>query len=131
MLGRRRLVGLGLAALAVGGKVVWDGADTLLAQDQDGATGALLGQVVDAGGGPLPGVTVTLLSASLEAGDLTLTTDGDGRFGLSPAPVGLYDVQADRDGFRTGTLGAVTVATGKTTQATVMLERRVPGDGGY
>jgi hypothetical protein len=127
MLGRRRLVGLGLVALAIG--TFRGNVETLFAQgeDADGATGMLTGQV----GTPLAGAVVMLLSSSLEAGDLTLTADGDGRFSLSPAPVGLYDVQADRDGFRTGTLGAVPVRAGEVSHPAVVLEPRIAGDGGY
>jgi hypothetical protein len=120
MLARRRLVGLGLAAMAVGGTALLDGSDTLFAQGDAGVggTGTLAGQVTDVAGSPLAGATVMLLSPSLEAGDLTLVTDGGGRFSLAPAPAGLYDVQAEHGGFRTGVLGAVPVEDGKVAQVT-------------
>jgi hypothetical protein len=127
------VVQLGLATLAVGSTLTWSDADALFAQgdDADGATGTLSGQVTDASGAPLPGATVTLLSPALDAGDLVLTTDSAGRFILAVAPVGLYDVQAECDGFRAGVLGAVPVKRDQTAQATVVLEPRVAGDGGY
>ena len=128
MLGRRRMVGLGLAALALG--ALRGDVETLFAQE-DGAVGTLTGRVTDSAGAPLAGVTVTLVSASLEAGDLTLITDGDGRFTLAPAPAGLYDVQAQREGFRAGIVGAVPVQAGQSASAVVVLEPRVAGEGGY
>lgn len=126
---RRRLVGLGLAAIAVGGAAGRFGAAPLGADDQ---TGALAGRVVaEEDGTALAGATVTLISAHLEAGDLTLAADEDGRFALAAAPAGLYDVHAERDGYRAGAVGGVRVTPARTVSVTVTLERRVPGDGGY
>jgi len=57
----------------------------------------ITGTVVDASGGVLPGVTVTL---GAERELVTATTDSDGRFTLPPVPAGAHVVRATLAGFQ-------------------------------
>ena len=126
---RRRLIGLGLAAALVAGTgSAWSES---VAQADDEGSGILAGHVTGDDGTPLAHVTVTVTSAMLDAGDASLTTDDAGRFSLAPAPVGLYDVAAERNGYRPGAVGALRVASGGATQVEIVLERRGPGESSY
>lgn len=60
-------------------------------------TGSIEGRVLDAEGRPLPGVTVTTRSPSLQ-GVRATSTDIDGRFILPGLPPGDYSVRAERAG---------------------------------
>ena len=126
---RRRLMGLGLAAaLAAGTGGIWPES---VAQADDDGTGSLAGHVLGQDGTPLAHVIITVTSAALDAGDASLTTDDDGSFLLTPAPAGLYDVAAEREGYRPGAVGALRVASGATAQVEIVLERRGLGEGSY
>ncbi len=68
-----------------------------LADTQDGT---MSGQVIDAGGVPLPGVTVIVTGPVLQ-GDRMAITDGEGRWRIPLVPVGPgYQVSAALDGFQ-------------------------------
>ena len=84
-----------------------------------------------ADGAPLAGAIVTVVSAELDAGDVTLTTDDAGRFTLGPLRPGLYDVIVELAGYRRGSLSTLKVEDGRTTQADIVLERRTGGEDGY
>src|SRR4051812_12432552 len=59
---------------------------------QETTTGSLGGQVVDAQGLPLPGVTVTVTSSSAPR---SIVTDAQGRFLVAFLTPGLYSVRAE------------------------------------
>jgi len=62
-------------------------------------TGRLIGAVVDDGGAPLPGVTVTISSPALIGGAQTRATDGAGEFSFLSLLPGAYRVTAELPGF--------------------------------
>src|SRR5712691_4833897 len=62
-------------------------------------TGRLVGTVVDAQGGVLPGVTVTVTSPQLQGAN-TAVTDASGQFRFPSLPPGMYTVKADLAGFK-------------------------------
>src|SRR5580765_6067966 len=70
-------------------------ATTVLAQ----TTGQVIGTVVDAQGGVLPGVTVTASSPQLQ-GTRTAITDGTGTFRFPTLPPGTYTIKANLAGFQ-------------------------------
>jgi iron complex outermembrane receptor protein len=69
--------------------------------------GKIAGKVMDAGGGVMPGVTITIADQKTGATKST-TTGGDGAYSIAAAP-GVYTVTADLLGFRKGILKEVTV----------------------
>jgi hypothetical protein len=62
-------------------------------------TGRLIGTVTDAGGQPLPGVTVTISSPALIGGAQMSVSDSDGSFQFISLAPGVYTVRADLSGF--------------------------------
>jgi len=65
-----------------------------------GTQAGILGQVVDASGGVLPGVSVTVSSPSLQTGTRTEVTNELGEFTIRPLPPGVYTVNFELAGFR-------------------------------
>lgn len=137
---RRRLVqrgGLALAGvlltIASGGSLAGVGslAAPATARAQEEGAGHLVGLVTAADGGPLAGAVITVSSAALPTGDASLTTDEAGRFRLGLIPPGLYDVAVELPGYRRGLLGGLKVEDGRTTDASLVLERRAGGEDGY
>ena len=63
-------------------------------------TGRLLGQLADAQGAALPGVTVTVSSPALQ-GTQTQVTDGEGNYRFPSLPPGHYTVKAELASFKT------------------------------
>jgi outer membrane receptor protein involved in Fe transport len=63
-------------------------------------TARLRGQVTDADGGALPGVTVTVSSDALFTGSRVSTTGTTGTYSFSALPPGLYSVRAELDEFQ-------------------------------
>lgn len=63
-------------------------------------SGRLTGEVEDANGADLPGVTITLASDRLQ-GDRTLVTEANGTFSSPPLPPGEYEVTFQLEGFQT------------------------------
>src|SRR5215212_9627911 len=76
-------------------------------------TGTITGRVVDEQGGAVPGVTVTAKSATTGF-TRTETSDAEGVYRLSAMPVGLYDVNAELQGFATVSKKAVEVNVAQT-----------------
>src|ERR1700730_16898417 len=62
-------------------------------------TGQIIGTVVDAQGGVLPGVTVSATSPQLQ-GTRTAVTDGTGTFRFPTLPPGTYAIKANLSGFQ-------------------------------
>ncbi len=63
-------------------------------------TGIIRGTVVDAQGGVVPGVTVTVTSPALQ-GPRSTVTDAQGSFSLRSLPAGDYELTFELSGFRT------------------------------
>ena len=62
-------------------------------------TATINGQVTDESGAVLPGVTVTATSPALQVPQVTTTTDIEGRYRVTPLPIGTYDVTFELAGF--------------------------------
>ena len=72
----------------------------LLPSTASAQTGTIAGQVRDASGGALPGVTVEVTSPSLIEKVRTSTTDDNGRYQITALPVGTYTVTFSLAGLR-------------------------------
>jgi hypothetical protein len=69
-----------------------------LAQAQETSSGSLTGQVIDAQGAPVPGASVSVVSAQ---GTKTITADSNGRFFAPYLTPGRYSVKVELAGFAT------------------------------
>src|SRR4051794_9301830 len=87
-------------------------------------TGQVIGTVVDAQGGVLPGVTVTATSPQLQ-GTRTATTDATGTFRFPTLPPGAYTIKTTLSGFQDAAQENVTVSLDRS--ATVNLKMQVAG----
>ena len=74
------------------------------------STGSISGEIKDAQGGVLPGVTVTVSSPNLQ-GSRTEVTDGDGKYTIPAIPPGTYRAEYSWAG-ETGTAAAPRRTTG-------------------
>ena len=84
-------------------------------------TGSLIGNVKDAQGGPLPGVTVTVTSPAQIGGPRVTTTAADGTFNFPDLTPGLYTVRVELEGFITQEQRDVRVGLDRTTEIFVEL----------
>lgn len=75
--------------------------------------GRLSGNVKDAQGGLLPGVTVTATSPAL-IGSRTAVTEGDGRYLLANLPSGTYSLKFELSGFQTVVREGIRLSQGST-----------------
>jgi len=83
---------------------------------------ALIGRLVDPGGQPLPGVTITARSPSAAMAAATTVTDAAGRYRLSPLPpANDYLVIAQLPGFARVEVSPVNLDPGKTTSVDLTL----------
>src|SRR6266545_2976689 len=73
-------------------------ADRVVAQT---GTATINGQVTDESGAVLPGVTVFATSPALQVQQVTAATDLEGRYRLTPLPIGTYSVTFELAGFKT------------------------------
>jgi carboxypeptidase family protein len=64
-------------------------------------TATINGQVTDESGAVLPGVTVTATSPALQVPQVVSATDQEGRYRLTPLPIGTYNVTFELAGFKT------------------------------
>ena len=78
-------------------------------------TGSILVKVVDEQGAVIPGVTVTLSSPALVAGQMLGTTDAGGVHRFPSLNPGTYSVKLDLTGFQPVQRGEITVSVGQTT----------------
>ena len=90
----------------------------LAAQTGDGA---LVGNVIDAQGGALPGVTVTATGPAL-IGERVAIADGSGYYRLRSLPPGDYSIKADLAGFSTYQRAGIVVRAGATFTINVTLQ---------
>ncbi len=90
--GRRQsvLMLLGLVSFLVSSNIAAAG---------QGAAG-IIGQVRDSSGGVLPGVTVTVTSPALQVPEITVVTDEQGEYRVSPLPIGTFTVAYSLAGFQ-------------------------------
>ncbi len=77
-------------------------------------TGTITGRALDASGGILPGVEVSVSSPAMIGGARTTFTDAQGAYRLTQLPSGDYRVSFKLSGFRTLNIDAVTVGVGST-----------------
>jgi hypothetical protein len=64
-----------------------------------GQEASIIGQVTDASGAVLPGVTVSATSPSLQVPQVSDVTNDRGEYRLTPLPIGTYAVQYELQGF--------------------------------
>ena len=93
-----------------------------LAQSVGATTGAINGKVTDATGGVMPGVTVTIASASMQ-GVRTVVTNEEGTYRFPAIPPGEYTITYELAGFSTVNREGIRVGLGFT--ATVNAELKV------
>src|SRR5262245_60811424 len=65
------------------------------------ADAVIFGQVTDASGAVLPGVTVTAASPALQVQQVVAVTDERGEYRITPLPVGTFSVEYVLAGFQT------------------------------
>jgi len=117
--GRRRVLGLGLAAL-----FAWH-ARMVVAQ----GTAGLDGRVMDDAGVALANALVTVVSFEMPEGEVGLTTDEAGAFHLGQAPPGLYDVYVTLSGYQPGERRDLRLQEGQRLRVEIKLTRREGGAG--
>src|SRR5438105_5877150 len=93
----------------------------LLAQSH-ATTGAIEGTVVDAQGGAVPGVTVTVKNTATNYESVSVT-DRSGRFRAVLLPVGPYQVKAELAGFATVVQKGLDLGVGQTLTVTITLKQ--------
>jgi len=121
-LGRRRLLGFGVAAAI-------DLTAPVAARAEAG--GEIVGRVLDATGAPVGSARVIVASAFLADGEVALATESDGRFRLGALDDGFYDLTVEIEGGRRGVFRDVGVTASRTTRVEITLEARPANDGGY
>jgi hypothetical protein len=84
------------------------------------STGSISGQVVDAGGGALPGVTVKATSPA-QIGTLTAVTNEEGTYRFPAVPPGTYRLEFGLSGFQTLVREGIRVALGLNAAVAVTL----------
>lgn len=107
-----------LRALAVVAIVVAVVAAPALAQVQ---TGSILVRAADEQGAVVPGVTVTISSSALVAGQMSGATDAGGAYRFPSLPPGVYTVKVELQGFRTVVRESIVVSVGQTTPVDLTL----------
>jgi hypothetical protein len=102
---RRSVLGLAIAVMALALPA------SVFAQ---AATSNITGRAVDASGGALPGVTVSITSPNLIGGARTAVTDNEGVYRFTQLPGGTYVVKFELPGFTTLNVEGVTLSGGST-----------------
>jgi len=110
---RRSLALLVLCLLAV---------STPLFAQSHATTGAIEGTVVDAQGGAVPGVTVTVKNTATNYESVSVT-DRSGRFRAVLLPLGPYEVKAELAGFATVVQKGLDLGVGQTQTLTITLKQ--------
>ena len=83
-------------------------------------TGSIVGVVKDAGGGVVPGATVTV--RDVERGtDFVTTTNGNGEYVAEPLKVGRYTISVDKQNFKTAVAGPLQVDVQSRVEANLTL----------
>jgi Carboxypeptidase regulatory-like domain len=115
--GRRLRRGL-LVILALACCLVASAGSAIAGQAQDAS---IIGQVTDASGAVLPGVTVTATSPALQVRQVTDVTNERGEYRLTPLPLGTYTVQYELQGFGTLRREDIRLTAGFTARVDVAL----------
>src|SRR5687767_4801690 len=110
-------VPLGIAALLLG--FVLMPVDAFARQAGTSAT--IIGQVTDASGAILPGVTVTVSSPALQVPELSVVTDARGEYRVTPLPIGTYTVVYELSGFQATRREGIRLTVGFTARLDVTL----------
>jgi hypothetical protein len=100
---RTRTAGPGLngSAAVILVLMILSGASSRSVSAQAIGLGAITGSITDESGAALPGVMLKLTSPALQMPEITMVSDGEGRYRFAELRVGVYRVQAELDGFRT------------------------------
>jgi hypothetical protein len=93
----------------------------LLAQSQ-ATTGVIEGTIVDASGGAVPGVTVTVKNTGTGYESISVTDSG-GRFRAVLLPVGPYQLSAVLQGFATAVRKGIDLGVGQTLTVNITLKQ--------
>ena len=97
---------------------------------QGTATQAVTGQVTDASGAVLPGVTVTATSPALQVPQVTTVTNELGEDRLAPLPIGVYQVSFELPGFGASRRDDVRLTSGFVARVDVVLGHQHAGRDG-
>jgi len=84
-------------------------------------TGSIRGTVVEKEGAPLPGVSLTVTSPSLQGSKSGMSAD-DGGYRFPALPPGTYKLEAQLQGFKTVVRGGIIVHVGMNVEIRVTLE---------
>jgi hypothetical protein len=84
-------------------------------------TGTLKGIVIDQEGSPLPGVTVTITSPSLQGEQSFVSTD-DGDFRFPVLPPGKYNIKTELTGFQKKETKGIIISVGSTTTVEIQMQ---------
>lgn len=84
-------------------------------------TGSVRGEVTDAAGAAMPGVTVTLTGEPIRGAERVAVSGAEGGFFFTGLPPGLYTVRAELDGFTPQELTEVRVRINSTTPVRLAL----------
>jgi hypothetical protein len=96
------------------------GALTVIVTIAQVSTGSIRGSVTDSSGGAIAGTDVSVKNVATGVTQ-TVTTDSQGRYEVPNILVGQYDVQAQKEGFRTTVHTGLTVIIGTTSVADIVL----------
>ncbi|HEU5162006.1 MAG TPA: TonB-dependent receptor, partial [Thermoanaerobaculia bacterium] len=105
--------------------LIWAAALILVASlgwAQSVSQGTITGTVTLPGGEPAPGVTVTITSPSLVAGERQVMSGEGGRFVFMSVPPGTYTLKASLEGFKTITAPGIAMDAGDKREVTVKLQ---------
>jgi Carboxypeptidase regulatory-like domain len=91
----------------------------LAAQEQESS---IIGQVTDASGAVLPGVTVTVSSSALLVKQMVDTTNARGEYRVIPLPIGVYSAEFSLSGFQTLRRDGIRLTAGFVARIDVALE---------
>jgi hypothetical protein len=87
---------------------------------QESASSGIVGQVVDATKGAMPGATVTVINTGTNA-QRVVTTDAEGRFSVPNLPPATYTIRVELSGFQTGEVKELTLRNGEVSRPTITL----------
>jgi len=87
---------------------------------QESASSGIVGQVLDATKGAMPGATVTVINTATNA-QRVVATDGEGRFSVPNLPPATYTIRVELSGFETTELKGVILRNGEVGRPTITL----------